>query len=105
MLALKGDSDELDDKRAAIHQFLRDLDRHLWSLRISKGREDSSFRLGSSGALRLRSDMNEEQILGVIEAWGVRKIETRMEEVAVWVLIFTNVFFLTYFLARLFHLT
>lgn len=49
--------------------------------------------------------MNASQITGVLEVKeGVRKIEINPKRVAEWVLIFTNIFFISYFFGRLFRL-
>lgn len=46
--------------------------------------------------------MNTSQILGVYEIEeGVRKVEINPKRVAEWVLIFTNIFFISYFFGRL----
>lgn len=49
--------------------------------------------------------MNTSQTAGVIEIKeGVRKVEINPKRVAEWVLIFTNIFFISYFFGRLFQL-
>ena len=46
--------------------------------------------------------MNKNQILGICEeSEGVRKIEISIERIIVWVLVFTNIFSLSYFFAKL----
>jgi len=46
--------------------------------------------------------MNTSQISGVYEIEeGVRKVEINPKRVAEWVLIFTNIFFISYFFGRL----
>jgi len=46
--------------------------------------------------------MNASQISGVYEIEeGVRKVEINPKRVAEWVLIFTNIFFISYFFGRL----
>lgn len=49
--------------------------------------------------------MDASQITGVIEIKeGARKVEINPKRVAEWVLIFTNIFFISYFFGRLFRL-
>jgi hypothetical protein len=46
-------------------------------------------------------DMNVSRMTGVYEAeQGVRKIEISFKRVAEWVLIFTNFFYLSYFMSK-----
>jgi len=46
--------------------------------------------------------MNASQISGVYEIEeGVRKVEINPKRVAEWALIFTNIFFISYFFGRL----
>jgi hypothetical protein len=45
--------------------------------------------------------MNGEEILGIQETEHGRKIEISLERVVSWSLVFTNAFFVSYFLARL----
>jgi len=47
--------------------------------------------------------MSRDQILGIREEEGVRRIEISLERVASWTLLFTNAFFVTYFFAKLFQ--
>jgi len=47
--------------------------------------------------------MVREEVLGVREVEGVRKIEISIERVATWALVFTNVFFVSYFFGKLFQ--
>jgi len=47
--------------------------------------------------------MVREEVLGVREVEGVRKIEISIERVATWTLVFTNVFFVSYFFGKLFQ--
>ncbi len=47
--------------------------------------------------------MNGNQMLNVCAREGVRRIEISFERVTIWTLIFTNAFFIAYFLDRLFH--
>jgi hypothetical protein len=51
----------------------------------------------------VKEEMSKGQILGIREAGGVRRIEISVERVASWTLIFTNAFFVSYFLAKLFQ--
>jgi len=44
-----------------------------------------------------------EEVLGVRGMEGVRKIEISIERVATWILVFTNVFFVSYFFGKLFQ--
>jgi len=53
--------------------------------------------------LGVNKEMSKDQILGVRETEGVRRIEISLERVASWTLIFTNAFFVSYFFARLFQ--
>jgi hypothetical protein len=49
--------------------------------------------------------MNASQISGIYEIEeGVRRVEINPKRVAEWVLIFTNIFFISYFFGRLFKL-
>ena len=48
--------------------------------------------------------MNMNQMIGVCETEGVRRIEISLERVAVWTLIFTNAFFVSYFFGKLLFL-
>jgi hypothetical protein len=48
--------------------------------------------------------MNVNQIACISELEGVRRIEINLERVAIWTLVFTNSFFLSYFFAKLFNL-
>jgi hypothetical protein len=50
----------------------------------------------------VKEEMSKEQILGICEAGGVRRIEISLERVASWTLVFTNAFFVSYFFAKLF---
>jgi hypothetical protein len=45
--------------------------------------------------------MIREEVLGVRQVEGVRRIEISLERVATWTLIFTNVFFVSYFFGKL----
>ena len=48
--------------------------------------------------------MNTSQILGVCEVReGMRRIEINIERVAIWALVFTNLFFVSYFFNKWFH--
>ncbi len=47
--------------------------------------------------------MNGNQILGISETEGARKIEISFKRVSIWTLIFTNAFFIVYFFGRLLH--
>jgi hypothetical protein len=47
--------------------------------------------------------MSRDQILGIREAGGVRRVEISFERVASWTLVFTNAFFVSYFFAKLFQ--
>jgi hypothetical protein len=51
----------------------------------------------------MEEKMNGEEILGIQETERGRKIEISLERVASWALVFTNAFFVSYFLARLFQ--
>jgi len=48
--------------------------------------------------------MNGNQALGICEIEEVRRIEISFERVAIWTLIFTNAFFISYFFGRLLKL-
>jgi len=48
-------------------------------------------------------EMNVNQIAYISELEGVRRIEINLERVAIWTLVFTNSFFVSYFFAKLFH--
>jgi len=48
-------------------------------------------------------NMIREEVLGVREVEGVRKIEISFKRVATWALVFTNVFFVSYFFGKLFQ--
>jgi hypothetical protein len=49
--------------------------------------------------------MNASQITGIFRIEeGARRVEINPKRVAEWVLIFTNVFFVSYFFGRLFRL-
>jgi hypothetical protein len=48
--------------------------------------------------------MVREEVMGVREVAGARKIEISFERVATWTLVFTNVFFVSYFFGKLFQL-
>lgn len=45
--------------------------------------------------------MNGNQILGIFEIEGVRRIEISFKRVTIWTLIFTNAFFIAYFFGRM----
>lgn len=48
------------------------------------------------------SHMNMSQIIGVYEVeQGVRKVEINVKRVVEWVLIFTNLFYVSYFVGKL----
>jgi len=51
----------------------------------------------------VKEAMSKDQILGIRETGGIRRIEISLERVASWTLIFTNAFFLSYFFAKLFQ--
>lgn len=48
--------------------------------------------------------MNANQMIGIYETEGVRRIEISFQRVAVWTLVFTNAFFVSYFFGKLFFL-
>jgi hypothetical protein len=48
--------------------------------------------------------MVREEVMGIREVEGVRRIEISFERVATWTLVFTNVFFVSYFFGKLFQL-
>jgi hypothetical protein len=50
-----------------------------------------------------KEEMSRDQILGIHEAGGVRRIEISLERVGSWTLVFTNAFFVSYFFAKLFQ--
>ncbi len=52
--------------------------------------------------LEIEEKLNGEEILGIQETERGRKIEVSLERIASWALVFTNAFFVSYFLARLF---
>jgi len=47
--------------------------------------------------------VNGKEILGIRETEEGRKIEISFQRVASWTLVFTNTFFISYFIAILFH--
>jgi hypothetical protein len=47
--------------------------------------------------------MSKEEILGIRETERGRKIEISFQRVANWSLVFTNAFFVSYFVAKLFQ--
>ena len=47
--------------------------------------------------------MNINQILTVSQVVGVRRLGISFKRVAIWTLVFTDAFFVSYFFARLFH--
>ncbi len=47
--------------------------------------------------------MNGNQIIGICEIEGTRKIEISFKRVSIWTLVFTNAFFIAYFFGRLLH--
>jgi len=49
-------------------------------------------------------EMGVNQVLGISELRCARRIEINLERVAIWTLVFTNSFFLSYFFAKLFNL-
>ncbi|NWF93188.1 MAG: hypothetical protein HXY46_09740 [Syntrophaceae bacterium] len=53
---------------------------------------------------RFEDYVNGNQLLGICEMDGVRRIEISFKRVATWTLIFTNAFFVPYFFARLLRL-
>ena len=52
----------------------------------------------------VEEEMNVNQIACISELEGVRRIEINLERVAIWTLVFTNSFFVSYFFAKLFNL-
>ena len=48
--------------------------------------------------------MHANQILSIYEIEGVRRVEVSFKRVAIWTLIFTNAFFISYFFGRLLQL-
>jgi len=53
----------------------------------------------------MRCEMNASPVAGVFEVKEeVRKIEINIQRVAELVLVFTNMFFISYFFLKLFHL-
>jgi len=48
--------------------------------------------------------MSGKEILGIRETEEGRRIEINSKRIASWTLIFTNVFFVSYFFAKLFRL-
>jgi len=46
--------------------------------------------------------MNRNEVLGIEENKEVRKIEINIERVVIWSLVFTNLFSISYFFAKLF---
>jgi hypothetical protein len=49
----------------------------------------------------VEEEMDGNQILGICETEGVRRIEISFKRVIIWTLIFTNAFFISYFFGRL----
>jgi hypothetical protein len=47
--------------------------------------------------------MSVNQILTISQVVGVRRLGISFERVAIWTLVFTDAFFLSYFFGRLFH--
>jgi hypothetical protein len=47
--------------------------------------------------------MGSREILGIVETEERRKIEIDFERVISWTLIFTNAFFISYFIVKLFQ--
>jgi hypothetical protein len=47
--------------------------------------------------------MTMEQVIGVRNVEGVRRVEISFERVATWTLVFTNGFFVSYFFGKLFQ--
>ncbi len=47
--------------------------------------------------------MSGREILGIVETEEGRKIEINFERVISWTLLFTNVFFISYFFVKLFQ--
>ena len=45
--------------------------------------------------------MNGNRILGLYEVEGSRKIEINLTRVIIWTLLFTNAFFVSYFLVKI----
>jgi len=46
--------------------------------------------------------MNRNEVLGIEQDKEVRKIEINIERVVIWSLVFTNLFSISYFFAKLF---
>jgi hypothetical protein len=49
----------------------------------------------------VEEEMSGNQISGICEIEGRRKVEISFKRVTLWTLIFTNAFFVSYFLGRL----
>jgi hypothetical protein len=49
----------------------------------------------------MEEKMSGKEMLGIQETESGRKIEVSLERVASWALVFTNVFFVSYFFAKL----
>ena len=47
--------------------------------------------------------MNPIQILTISQVVDIKKLGISLKRVVIWTLIFTDAFFLSYFLARVFH--
>jgi hypothetical protein len=48
--------------------------------------------------------MSVNQLIGICDLEGLRKIDISYERIALWALVFTNTFFITFFFAKLFNL-
>jgi len=48
--------------------------------------------------------MSVNQLIGVYDLDGLRKIDISYERITIWALVFTNTFFITFFFTKLFNL-
>lgn len=57
---------------------------------------------GPSNPWKAGHEMNQSQTLGIETGKEVRRIEINVERVMIWALVFTNMFSISYFFAKLF---
>jgi len=57
---------------------------------------------GFSNPWKAEYEMNQNQTLGIETGKEVGKIEINVERVMIWALVFTNLFSISYFFAKLF---
>jgi len=51
----------------------------------------------------MEGEMNPSQILTISQVIDIKKLGISLKRVIIWTLIFTDVFFLSYFFAKLLH--